>query len=435
MRIVISSGHGKKIRGAAGPKPWGLDEVNEARRVVEHVADHLTTADIDVDTFHDDVSTSQNENLNRIVDYHNSQTRDLDVSVHFNAYEVTTTKPMGTECLYVTQNELAKKVSLAIADAGDFIDRGPKKRTDLFFLNNTEEPAILIETCFVDSKPDADLYRKNFEHICGAIALAISGKKKPEKPTRPLPKAFTMHEQAAICDIANKSTIATYVWKDRGLAPRGYTQGMALAFGQSYRKLLMNHPALLIMARARKDSDKDALHIYRGEFDSLGMANEKDGPDTLRHLYALMLGHGMRESSGQHCEGRDMSAENVESDTAEAGLFQTSYNANNASDPEFDDLMEEYGDPAHEATCYFDAFAEDVGCGEEDWDCYGSGDGWEFQKLCKDCPAFAVESAALTLRNLCNHYGPIIRQEVELLKEADDMFKAVQNYIEGEVMA
>jgi hypothetical protein len=51
------------------------------------------------------------------------------------------------------------------------------------------------------------------------------------------------------------------------------------------------------------------------------MANDRDGPETLRPLFALMLGHGMRESSGRYCEGRDRSAENVASDTAEAGLF------------------------------------------------------------------------------------------------------------------
>jgi hypothetical protein len=44
-----------------------------------------------------------------------------------------------------------------------------------------------------------------------------------------------------------------------------------------------------------------------------------------------MMGLGMRESSGQHCEGRDMSADNVSSDTAEAGLFQMSWNASGCS--------------------------------------------------------------------------------------------------------
>ena len=164
-RIVISSGHGKLVRGASGI----LDEVDEARRVVEHVADYLRAGDVDVVTYHDDISTTQNENLNRIVDFHNAQARDLDISVHFNAY-VGTYKPMGTEVLYVTQNALAGQVSLAIADAGDLINRGAKKRTDLFFLNNTEMPAILIEVCFVDSEADAALYRSHFDAICEAIA-------------------------------------------------------------------------------------------------------------------------------------------------------------------------------------------------------------------------------------------------------------------------
>jgi N-acetylmuramoyl-L-alanine amidase len=167
-RIVISSGHGKYVRGASGL----LDEVDEARRVVERVADALRSRDVAVATYHDDVSTTQNENLNRIVDFHNSQQRDLDVSVHFNAY-VETTKPMGTEVLYITQPDLAGQMSAAISWCG-FLNRGAKKRTDLFFLNNTSEPAILIETCFVDSTADAAIYQQQFNTICQSIASVLS---------------------------------------------------------------------------------------------------------------------------------------------------------------------------------------------------------------------------------------------------------------------
>jgi hypothetical protein len=179
-RIVISSGHGLYVRGACGI----LDEVDEARRVVEGVADELRACGIDVKTYHDDVSRSQNENLNRIVDYHNGQTRELDVSVHFNAYEQVE-KPMGVEVLYVTQGNLAGQVSAAIADAGDLIDRGAKKRTDLFFLNNTAMPSILIEVCFVDSEADADAYRTNVSLICEAIACVINGETVVEPPRPP----------------------------------------------------------------------------------------------------------------------------------------------------------------------------------------------------------------------------------------------------------
>ena len=125
-----------------------------------------------------------------------------------------------------------------------------------------------------------------------------------------------------------------------------------------------------------------------------------------------------------------MSADNVQSDTAEAGLFQTSYNAHSASDPEFDNLMEEYTQSENKATCYISQFDDGVSCSSSDWSCYGSGDGYTFQRLCKECPAFAVETCALTLRNLCNHYGPIIRKETELRADADKMLQQVQDYID-----
>ena len=69
-----------------------------------------------------------------------------------------------------TQGKLAEAVSNAIATAGEFIDRGAKKRTDLHFLNDCAMPAILLEVCFVDSEADCDLYRTNFKEICMTIA-------------------------------------------------------------------------------------------------------------------------------------------------------------------------------------------------------------------------------------------------------------------------
>jgi N-acetylmuramoyl-L-alanine amidase len=168
-RIVLSSGHGLYVRGACGI----IDEVDEARLLVEDVADELRNRGVDVVTFHDDVSRSQNENLNRIVDFHNSEARDLDISIHFNAYEQKQ-GPMGVEVLYVTQHALAAQMSAAIASVG-LINRGPKKRTDLFFLNNTSAPAILTEVCFVDSETDAEVYQTQFDSICEAIAGVLAG--------------------------------------------------------------------------------------------------------------------------------------------------------------------------------------------------------------------------------------------------------------------
>jgi N-acetylmuramoyl-L-alanine amidase len=184
-KICISSGHGLKVPGACGI----LIEVDEAIRVMDHLADELRARGVDVETFTDSVSTSQSENLNRITDWHNSRVQDLAVSIHFNAYEQVE-HAMGTEVLYVTQGTLAGKLSAAIASCG-FIDRGPKKRTDLHFLNETEAKAVLIEVCFVDSEEDAELYGETFHEICEALADELggvmTGETEPPEVTEPPP--------------------------------------------------------------------------------------------------------------------------------------------------------------------------------------------------------------------------------------------------------
>lgn len=167
--IVISSGHGKYVRGAKGY----IDEVDEARRVVDAVSKYLREHGVTVYVYHDDTSRTQRDNLNAIVRYHNSKQRALDVSVHFNAAS-TTDAPRGCEVLYYDAKQSATNVSKAIATAGGFKDRGAKERRELAFLANTMAEALLLEVAFVDSKADAELYRRNFDAICVAIAVALA---------------------------------------------------------------------------------------------------------------------------------------------------------------------------------------------------------------------------------------------------------------------
>jgi len=173
MKIAISSGHGKYVRGAVGPQGWGLDEVNEARRVVPKVAEFLRASGNTVHTFNDDTSTTQQQNLNTIVNWHNKQDRELDLSVHFNAY-VPTELGRGDETLYVTQQALATKITNAICSVSGLINRGAKKRSDLYFLNGTNKPACLLEICFVDAAADVEAYTQHFDAICEAIANAVA---------------------------------------------------------------------------------------------------------------------------------------------------------------------------------------------------------------------------------------------------------------------
>jgi len=195
-RIVISSGHGLYVRGAAGI----IDEVNEARRVVDRVAEELEKRGVEVIVYHDDVSTSQDENLNRIVDFHNAQgAHELDVSCHFNAFEQRS-GPVGTEVWYQTQSSLASQLSAAIADAGGFINRGGKKTTSLMFLRETAAPSVLLEICFVDSEADCELYEDHFKDICEGIANLLAGEDEDDEGIEPPePVLDTMFEATGPC--------------------------------------------------------------------------------------------------------------------------------------------------------------------------------------------------------------------------------------------
>jgi len=194
---------------------------------------------------------------------------------------------------------------------------------------------------------------------------------------------------------------------------------------------LRRDSAALRMAEAeRGEEDTDALAWYGEEFEDLRMDNNRSGLATLRHTFALLMGLGMRESSGKYCEGRDMSADNVSADTAEAGLFQMSWNASNASD-EIVGLYEKFSALGESELCLLSTYSEGVVCESEDFECYGeTGEtGFKYQELAKQCPQFAVESAAVGIRVLRQHWGPINRYEVQLTEEADQMLMAVQDLV------
>jgi peptidoglycan hydrolase-like protein with peptidoglycan-binding domain len=231
-----------------------------------------------------------------------------------------------------------------------------------------------------------------------------------------------------ITRIAASSPLARVSWGGRGRAPIGYIKGMAVMFAVAQAKLAQGDPSALEMAKAASgDSQRDALAHYASEFAALGMHNDVSGIDTLRHLFVLMIGLGMRESSGRYCEGRDQSATNTAADTAEAGLFQMSWDANGAS-REIPRLLAEY---QTNGGGYHDIFAEGVTPRSSELSNFGSGTGATFQHLCKTCPGFAVEAAAVGLRNIRKHWGPINRREVELRPEADDMLRQVQSATAG----
>jgi hypothetical protein len=208
--------------------------------------------------------------------------------------------------------------------------------------------------------------------------------------------------------------------------PMGYTQGVALSFALAQTWLIEGDPAASRMARADTGNrDKDVLAWYTDQFNDLDMDNSRSGVDTLRHLFALILGLGPRESSGRYCEGRDLSADNVAADTAEAGMFQTSWNIRSA-DSTIEPLLALYWE---NPDGFLLTWQNGVKPDKDDLDNFGSGHGAKYQFLSKYAPAFHVMVTALGLRSLRQHWGPINREEVELKAEADDLLRQVQGLV------
>ena len=243
----------------------------------------------------------------------------------------------------------------------------------------------------------------------------------------------------AIQDIASRSQCAAHVWAHRGLAPKTYINGVALVFARAVCHPEREDVKVVSAAADPASNSNDALVAYRREFAAAHMDNGTAGVDTLRHAYALLIGLGMSESSGKYCEGRDVSECFATANTAEAGLFQTSFGARVHS-PALGNLFAAY--KANGAPCLLDVFKDSITCRivpshnpkcpNENSDVKGTGDGADWQRLTKVCPAFAAEYGAVVLRRnggARGEFGPIREHQTELRPECDAMLRSVQDFV------
>jgi hypothetical protein len=215
----------------------------------------------------------------------------------------------------------------------------------------------------------------------------------------------------------------------------GYISGVALSYARSLCRLKSNSTLSTIMSAASSGNDaKDALTHYQSNFVSLPISVTVAGQEPLRAVYVLGIGLGMRESSGNYCEGWDTSAgSNRPSSAAEAGAFQTSYDSMGSS-PELSKLYSEY--KATPNRCLLDVFKQGASCGSSNnSSTLGSGAGADYQVFNKACPAFATEYAMTMLRIQRGHYGPINRKEAEVVPACNDMLKNVQDLVNNDPYA
>ena len=205
MKINIHAGHnpdGKVACGAIGL----IKESTEARNVKDEVIRLLKNEGHTIYDCTVNDGTSQANVLTKIIAKCNSNTVDLDVSIHFNAGANDKTgnkKTTGTEIfLYSTSSKAAKyaeQVVKKIAGLG-FTNRGIKYSTSLYVLKNSKAPAMLIECCFVDDKDDTDLY--DAKKMAKAIAEGILNKTISEGTV----KEETKEETKSTTETTNNNT-------------------------------------------------------------------------------------------------------------------------------------------------------------------------------------------------------------------------------------
>jgi hypothetical protein len=144
----------------------------------------------------------------------------------------------------------------------------------------------------------------------------------------------------------------------------------------------------------------------------------------------------MRESSGRYCEGRDRSANNTSADTAEAGLFQMSFDLV-APRAELLDVFHHY--QSHPEKGLREIFELEISPRPrpKDLENFGSPNspGFAFQRLSKECPAMTVEIVALGLRAEVGHWGPIVRREAEVRSASKELLLAVEQIIDAPMPA
>ena len=176
MNICIVAGHTTtgKGTGAVGY----INESTENRILGKKVTEYIKKTGHNCDYYEVNKSDTY---LKDQTNFANKKVYDAVIQIHFNANK-NTLSPMGTETLYKSSKgkAIAERVTNKLGLL--YKQRGVKLRTDLHWLNATKYPAILIETCFVDSKADTDKYISNKDATAKLIAEGIIGKSIPNTP-------------------------------------------------------------------------------------------------------------------------------------------------------------------------------------------------------------------------------------------------------------
>lgn len=121
----------------------------------------------------DDLGDLDDDDLGLVCSESDSWGADIFVSLHCNAFN---TEARGTETLYKSFNgqRLANDIQSQIIRSINTVDRGVKKRDDLWVLNGTDATAVLVEMAFIDNEEDHTMLSNDLDTIVRAIARGIT---------------------------------------------------------------------------------------------------------------------------------------------------------------------------------------------------------------------------------------------------------------------
>ena len=181
MKVFINPGHDKEHDSGAVNPNSGLRECDVAAEIGALVVDYLEAAGCECRILQSDNLAGESEYADRkgqtVCGDANDWEADVFVSIHCNAANCVA-RGTEVECYDADSGndgaQLAQCIQSQIVDALGTTDRGIKSRPGLLVLRQTDMPAVLVETAFIDNDEDAVLLTGKTDEFARAIARGVT---------------------------------------------------------------------------------------------------------------------------------------------------------------------------------------------------------------------------------------------------------------------
>ncbi|MDD7740644.1 MAG: N-acetylmuramoyl-L-alanine amidase [Fusicatenibacter sp.] len=239
--IVIDAGHGGADPGATYQGRQEKDDNLSLALAVGHILEqngihvvYTRTTDIYQTPF-EKAQISNQENPDFFISFHRNSSEEPN---QYSGVETLVYDPSG-EKLTMAQN-----INGSLADLG-FKDLGVKARPGLVVLRRTKAPALLVETGFLNTDADNQLYDEKQAEIARAIADAILGTLDQKKAENQAPSSETFYRvQTGLFRVRQNADRLLYELLDKGypaflLQEDGFFKVQVGAFRQLSNAILM----------------------------------------------------------------------------------------------------------------------------------------------------------------------------------------------------